>query len=248
MDIHKPRPWHGLREFLKEYAIIVVGVLTALGAEQAVEWLHWRHLAVETEADLAAGLKLNLANVVYWLDTEPCENARLSDLTRTLRETSPQWRGVDSIKMFVDAASQRPFVTPTVIASPQPFWIHDTWENAAASGVLNHMPRERVAQYGVAYRRVDLARTWQTRAMDESRKLSALGFDSPITPQERASYLNTLSTIEYLQYEIRQQARNIAKSADALGIGLTQKDVDDRVDRARKRHGACVTDVKLPIG
>ena len=42
MDIHKPKPWHSFREFLKEYLIIVVGVLTALGAEQAVEWLHWR--------------------------------------------------------------------------------------------------------------------------------------------------------------------------------------------------------------
>jgi hypothetical protein len=40
MDIHKPKPWHGVREFLKEYAIIVVGVLTALGAEQAAEWGH----------------------------------------------------------------------------------------------------------------------------------------------------------------------------------------------------------------
>jgi hypothetical protein len=29
-------------EFLKEYAIIVIGVLTALAAEQAVEWLHWQ--------------------------------------------------------------------------------------------------------------------------------------------------------------------------------------------------------------
>ena len=27
MDIHKPKPWHGVREFLKEYVIIVVGVL-----------------------------------------------------------------------------------------------------------------------------------------------------------------------------------------------------------------------------
>jgi hypothetical protein len=47
MDIHKPKPWHGLREFFKEYAIIVLGVLTALGAEQAVEELHWRHAVRE---------------------------------------------------------------------------------------------------------------------------------------------------------------------------------------------------------
>ena len=29
MDIHKPKPWHGLREFLKEYLITVVGEKTA---------------------------------------------------------------------------------------------------------------------------------------------------------------------------------------------------------------------------
>lgn len=46
MDIHKPKPWHGWREFLKEYGIIVLGVLTALGAEQAVE-------AMRTRADVA---------------------------------------------------------------------------------------------------------------------------------------------------------------------------------------------------
>jgi hypothetical protein len=42
MEIHKPKPIHNWREFLKEYAIIVIGVLTALAAEQAVEWLHWQ--------------------------------------------------------------------------------------------------------------------------------------------------------------------------------------------------------------
>jgi hypothetical protein len=29
-------------EFIKEYSIIFIGVLTALAAEQAVEWLHWQ--------------------------------------------------------------------------------------------------------------------------------------------------------------------------------------------------------------
>ena len=27
MDIHKPKPWHGVGEFLKEYLVIVIGVL-----------------------------------------------------------------------------------------------------------------------------------------------------------------------------------------------------------------------------
>jgi hypothetical protein len=40
MEFHKPKPIHNWREFLKEYAIIVLGVATALAAEQGVEWLH----------------------------------------------------------------------------------------------------------------------------------------------------------------------------------------------------------------
>jgi hypothetical protein len=47
MDIHKPKSWHGWREFLKEHAIIVVGVLTALAAEYSVVWLHDHHAADE---------------------------------------------------------------------------------------------------------------------------------------------------------------------------------------------------------
>ncbi len=37
MDIHKPRPWCGWREFANEVAVIVPGVPIALGAEPAVE-------------------------------------------------------------------------------------------------------------------------------------------------------------------------------------------------------------------
>src|SRR5665213_1394045 len=96
MDIHKPKPWHNLREFLKEYLIIVVGVLTALGAEQGVEWLHWRHLAAETEADLAAGLKVDLGNAVQWIAASPCNEADDANLTQALRSDAPQWRGIPS--------------------------------------------------------------------------------------------------------------------------------------------------------
>jgi hypothetical protein len=43
MEIHKPKPIHNWREFLKEVGIIVLGVSIALGAEQAVEYFHWKN-------------------------------------------------------------------------------------------------------------------------------------------------------------------------------------------------------------
>ncbi len=107
MDIHKPKPWHGLREFLKEYAIIVVGVLTALGAEQAVEVIH-RHEAVaearralnapEVTFDLAVfdlrRFKVGLHRPPSWTRSaerwlrswdagSPCRSRPLSHLPRT---------------------------------------------------------------------------------------------------------------------------------------------------------------------
>jgi hypothetical protein len=72
MDIHKPKPWHGVREFLKEYVIIVVGVLTALSAEAGVEWLHWRHLAEQHDVDLAASAQSVAANAIQQLAVDGC--------------------------------------------------------------------------------------------------------------------------------------------------------------------------------
>jgi hypothetical protein len=40
MDIHKPEPWRGWSEFVKEIGTIVIGVLIAIGAEQSVEAVH----------------------------------------------------------------------------------------------------------------------------------------------------------------------------------------------------------------
>ena len=37
MEVHKPKPWRGAREFAKEIGTILIGVLLALGAEQGVE-------------------------------------------------------------------------------------------------------------------------------------------------------------------------------------------------------------------
>ncbi len=85
MDIHKPKPWHGWREFLKEYLIIVIGVLTALTAEAGVEWLHWRHVLVEERAALNRNLQGNDYAMRYRVWIEPCVQRRLADLDELFR-------------------------------------------------------------------------------------------------------------------------------------------------------------------
>src|SRR6185312_15125667 len=86
MDIHKPKRWHGLREFLKEYAIVVVGVLTALAAEQAVEWLHWRHQAQVAREAIAFDLRRLVVSAASRDAQAPCVARRLGELAEAMNE------------------------------------------------------------------------------------------------------------------------------------------------------------------
>jgi hypothetical protein len=85
VEIHKPKPWHGWREFLKEYLIIVVGVLTALAAEQVVETLHWRHLVGEQRAALNSNIQRNDFAMHARMILEPCVQRRFAELDEIFR-------------------------------------------------------------------------------------------------------------------------------------------------------------------
>ena len=65
MDIHKPKPWRGWPELLKEIGTIVIGVLIAIGAEQAVEALHHRAQAHEMAQKLRAESKESRSFIAY---------------------------------------------------------------------------------------------------------------------------------------------------------------------------------------
>src|ERR1700752_92654 len=77
MDIHKPKPWHGWPEFVKEIGTIVIGVLIALGAEQAVEWLHRQHEVTETREGRRDEMVGNATSMKLNLEEAPCLLARL---------------------------------------------------------------------------------------------------------------------------------------------------------------------------
>lgn len=86
MEIHKPKHWEGLREFLKEYLIVVVGVLTALAAEQSVEALHERGLAREARQAIDAEMQDNVNRIAYRQAQQPCVDARLREITGLLAD------------------------------------------------------------------------------------------------------------------------------------------------------------------
>jgi hypothetical protein len=82
MHFHLPKPLHGWREFVGEVGIIVLGVLIALGAEQALEGVHERFVAAESRRDVREEVAFNLG---FWrgrLQESPCIASRLSELSK----------------------------------------------------------------------------------------------------------------------------------------------------------------------
>src|SRR5437868_11970983 len=88
VEIHKPKPIHNWREFLKEVGIIVLGVSIALAAEQAVEYFHWRSQVAQARTFLTAEITRDTANAISRLRTQQCTERRLDELSVILDAAS----------------------------------------------------------------------------------------------------------------------------------------------------------------
>lgn len=142
MHVHKPKPFHGWGEFLKEYGIIVLGVLTALALEQAVETLRHREIVSRGED----ALRDNFARFVKFkaiADQEaPCMAARAAEIRAILDEAGRTRR--------LGRVGEIPQPTPLP-------WQIDTWEAMIASGAAPYLPHYRTVTYSrIAMSGVDL--------------------------------------------------------------------------------------------
>ena len=81
MHVHLPKPLHGWRDFVGEVGIIVLGVLIALGAEQALEGLHDRHVATQSRRDVREEVATDIGFYRDRLEESSCIARRLAQLS-----------------------------------------------------------------------------------------------------------------------------------------------------------------------
>jgi hypothetical protein len=180
MDIHKPKPWHSLREFLKEYLIIVIGVLTALAAEQAVEWAHWQERTERTEANLRAELHDMALNAQGQLAINKCSMDMVDRIEKALVESGDAWT-----PPFVFVAGS----VKGLIEAPKGGWDDQVWRNAQADGSANHLPQEEQLAFGSIYVAAARLKTVNEQEQSDMAELNSLGALPRIDTQTRAQYL-----------------------------------------------------------
>ena len=137
MDVRKPKLITNWRELLKEYAIIVLGVLTALFAEQAVQSIEWHQKVDAAIADMDNELSAGDGPQAY---ARMAMHDCVSVATRRLPRGRRTRRSCAEAATLSTASGCRG--GPTILLAR---------EAATASDVASHMPHDRMLQYRIAY-------------------------------------------------------------------------------------------------
>lgn len=136
MHVHLPKATHGLKEFLVEIGVIVIGVMIALAGEQLVEWVHGRHELADAREALHNELSADSAALLAMRAENPCSDARL----QLLQSWSEGRVKIDSSHLA--SMDERPRLWTLQTAA---------WDVTKASGTAGEMPiRERLA-YAAVY-------------------------------------------------------------------------------------------------
>jgi hypothetical protein len=199
MHFHLPKPLHGWRAFVGEVGIIVIGVLIALGAEQAVEWLHWRHEVADARRALDREIASNLGAIVRRQQEGACIDRRLSEIR----------------SLLAHGAS-----APRVPLGQPQLWRPRTnvWQAAMAGQVAGHMPLSAWLGYAELY---DGFQWYGQRAADETDAWSVLGeLDDPggLGPQDVAAVRQARSRAQVAADKMNAYLPRIIAAGARFGI------------------------------
>ena len=200
MDIHKPKPWHGVREFLKEYAIIVVGVLTALGAEQTAEAMHRHGEIVEARQALGDEAGFDLTAFDSRIALRGCMDARLDDLSR--------WRKSFEAGPPMTLASLPPSI-PSFIERAA------VWHVATGTAV-GQMPFAARVAYGRFYDGVAQGQDRRLRERDLWNDIALYAPATTLSGEQRLRIDNDLKQLRSLNRGWAAFAEAIHRYADAI--------------------------------
>ncbi len=246
VDIRKPKPWHGLREFLKEYVIIVVGVLTALAGEQAVEWLHWRHVSQQTIQSLDDEVRENVLYAADRLSIRDCLEGRLAELRDNLTTGGGDWKA-DPLRLVAGGPPTGPreaapgHVMPIVHGLPLYAYTHQAWDAARAGDALSHLPAAKLAFYSKFYEVIDRLNGWQAAENQAAVRLSPWAYDARLEQPERAGFLADLAAADDNAFYIDQFSRILVTEARDQQIRPDPGRLSDWLRQSRAVMGGCVT-------
>ncbi|MBV9549473.1 MAG: hypothetical protein JO256_07350 [Alphaproteobacteria bacterium] len=219
MEVHKPKPVHNWREFLRELGTIALGVLIALTAEQTVEWFHWHGKVAE--ARIVIGNELGTAQA------RGIERVRLQDCIE---------KRLDALAAILDQATRTGLLPPVPQFSGVPFrpFSDDVWQTAVASDTATHFPAEELNNFGNIYAAIRQLRERNAEELVAWADLGAMsGPGRPFDPATGATLRAALSRARYYNTSMSLYGGQAARRIGQLGLrhnAATQAAIDAAVN------------------
>jgi hypothetical protein len=205
LEIHKPKPVHNWRDFLKEIGVIVIGIVIALSGEQILEAIHWKHKAEAAEQDLRKELADSLSYAVEQEQMHQCVSDYLDALQSAILRSDS-----DTIQKLYAAGIP-------LDAHP---WRSSSWTAALTGQVADHLPHEKVAAYSIAFRLVTAAGEWQNQLADHYAEAMIGRFGLPHDPQVVSAQLVAIDKIRREEAQRLDISETLVRTS-SQSLGLT---------------------------
>jgi hypothetical protein len=204
MDIHKPRPVHGFKDFLGEIAVIIIGVSIALGAEQVVEMFYWRDQVRIAHESLANDM---VEVVGYAAEREAFSTCIDQRLTR--------WSDI------IEEGSRSGFFPPqgAMHRAPRRLWALNSWQALASAGIAPHLERDELYRLSQVTFYLNLA---EQAEVDENaqwtRLYTLVGPGRKVEAGELVELRAALSAAQGDAKSLRLAAAQISRMIEATGV------------------------------
>lgn len=209
MHFHLPKPLHGWREFAGEVAIIVLGVLIALGAEQVVEDWQWHQKVEVVRRSLMGELGNDRAR---WERDVSAGRCALADVDRL--DTWAE-NGASGAARPVPALRSGNFLT-----------MHTAnWSLATGSETLDHFPVSEQLAFAALYNGLENRAPDLANVSDSIDRVHTL---IPLTanPQALLELREKLGDVRGSIANLIDNVPYMTRHFDALGVKPDRSDFD----------------------
>jgi len=202
MEVHLPKPLHGWREFVGEVGIIVLGVLIALGAEQAIETIHWHGEVSEFRQGVDIELADTLAAYRYRIQQEPCVQRRIGELH--------EWQNADRTGTPITPAGE--------IGRPSLYSFETSVWRSSSPDIMNHLTLNTRETYASLYNLAELYDQQTGQEEEIWRSLNAFNGESRFSAEDRRKIADLIYRAKSVDELITFNYPNFLSRARTMGI------------------------------
>ena len=211
-------PSMGWKAFWSEIIIVVLGVMIALAANEAVENWNWQIKVRDGEVRLRDDLQAAFGLAAESVMVEPCVDAQLVDVAANLLHDGNTLR---PLPRYSDKAFQG-----YVVRYPDRPFAFPVWDALLADGTVSHIPETRQKSYAQIYQQLIIMKDMNTDAKRARGRFAVMAYPIALDAVVRKDLLIEIEEQRARYKSMALLAKQTMLVIDDLHMASKPEDVD----------------------